>query len=786
MNQIWYNKETFLLNESLPVGNGRLGAFVYGSPDHEILTLTEESVWSSPYRNRNNKYCPDNLDKIRSLLKIGKTEEAQSLVMQSMGGLPEDVSLYQTAGQVHIDYFTDLIRGVKGSDLHKENPYDSILNYRRSLDLNTAVVTTSFSTQSAMPSNADFAGYQKGSSITYNREVFISSKSDVITVHISASTPKSIYLRLSYTDKDKISLVTNLNEEDTLAFTSTKGVPFACVMHVVSSGGSVTLCGEYINVEGADDVTVYIDIETAYTNTHFRNRGGNVARLYSSYAYECMDKALRKVCFAQGQSYIDLKKDHIKEYEDAFNTARLDLTSGDSMAQSMDNIPTDEIIKQYPYSPYVSELYWKFGRYLLLSYSRTPGKLPINIADNSFYSVNSALQMSYWPACMTGLADCENSLFHIIKKAYKKGVVTARTMYRSRGWVCHNALDIWGDTAPCQNRLDESFWPLGAAWLCTHIWEHYQYTQDKKFLKKYYYLMEDVCMFFADYMVTSIDGKYRVVNPSLSPKNEKSSGLFISEGCDMDNRIIEHIIDSTVSASHILKKDSHNAVITSLKELRRKIEEIKVTEDGKIRQWTSKEQYSTESNSSIAFLYGLYPGHTVDYYRTPLLTKAAKLTIKDYDRHIKNQSLQDIVLEANLKVSLHQADEVKKTLENVFKNYTSSNLMAYDFKTECNLGLTACITRCIVKSFIFDGKVDIDVLPCPLDSWMNGSLQGVCLKGNLKMEIEWHDLLLTKARVYSIPGSVYLEEVIIHYKDRSYETRLLDGRLDLLNVITDL
>ncbi|MBP5451462.1 MAG: glycoside hydrolase family 95 protein [Treponema sp.] len=799
MNTLWYNQPAKDWNEALPVGNGRLGAMVYGRQGHEIIQLNEESVWSGFYQDRNNRSARENLGKIRECLSQGQVQKAQELAFESLTGTPSEQAAYQTAGDLHIDCYTREDPGITGPMPDSGLEFKNCTAYRRELDLESGLATTSFNSETSVPSTAIFARNTRGSSISYTREVFVSKAMDVILIHFSANTPKSINFR-AYLDRGIFTGRYYSIEDDTLIMQDSHGIPFTIMVTAISSGGRVCSKGGSIIVEDADEATLYVDIQTAYRKRHYAKKGGNLHRGSRGLLRFCTDRALRKICFASSGIYQNIKAAHVSQSSKEFKRIALDLTSAMREKSSAElSIPTDELLTKHPDSPALAELYWNYGRYLLLSSSSQPGTLPatlqgiwnadINPAWGSRYTVNINTEMNYWPAGMCRLLKCEKPLFDLIKRAYKKGKHTARIMYGSDGWVMHHNTDIWGDTAPQGAWIPGSYWPLGAAWLSTHIRDYYEYTLDRKFLKKNFKYMVRACEFFQDVMIPSNDGKSLVLSPSVSPENtftlpDGQTGSFCA-GCDMDNRILEHLVKATIDSALDLGKLETDPVVLELRQMLAKIQAPVVNKDGTIREWPVECTEVEPGHRHISHLYGLYPGKSMNVHRTPELAEAAKKTI---EKRVKNGSGQTGWSQAwimNFWASLEEREKAAACLEELFEKSTYPNLLDRHppFQIDGNFGTLAAMTRMIVQSEVVDGVVVIDLLPALPEKWSDGSLKNVALKGNLSMDISWKDGRIENASLYAAPGSTFLEEVEIFYQDRLYKAPLTDGKLDIKNIL---
>lgn len=797
MNTLWYKNPAKDWNEALPVGNGRIGGMVFGRTGHEIIQLNEESIWSGPYRDRNNRSCRANLPKIRELLKSGHPQEAQELGLECMSGCPSQEAVYQTAGELHIDYYTEESRGLEGPLPDRKGAFDSCTAYRRELDLKTGLATTTFCAETKAPSTAYLSRNTHGSSISYTREVFVSAPGDVMVIHVSASTPKSIYLR-AYLDRGDLSGKSFALQDDTIVMQSSSGIPFCAMLMASVPRGKVCTRGNFLIVEAADEVTLYLDIETAYRNGGYRRSGGNTGRSVKSLLGWCTDRALKRLCFAVGGSYENQKRAHIEDFSSYYKRISLSLT-GKGNDEAAKNIPTDELLASRAESPELSELYWNFGRYLLLSCSREPGTLPATLQGlwnkdflppwGSKYTININTEMNYWPASMCSMGELEMPLFKLLKRTYKHGKKTARVMYGADGYVAHHNMDIWGDSAPQDMWIPGTYWVLGAAWLATHVREHYEYTLDKKFLKKHFKLMRRACDFFADYLVPSADGKHLVVSPSVSPENtyrlpSGETGCF-SAGTDMDNRILEHLFRATIQSAVDLGKSEASTDLVRWQDILSKIEGPVITKEGTIREWPFDCEETEPGHRHLSQLYGLFPGHSINLHRTPDLAKAAEATI---EKRLSNGGGHTGWSQAwimNFRTSLHDKDNAFKSLVSLFKKSTLPNLFDNHppFQIDGNFGALTAMTRMIVQSEIVDDGVVIDLFPSLPDSWRTGELKGVAIKGNLKMNLSWEDGRLKSALLFADPGTDYIEKAGLYFQGKYYEAPLTDGKLEIKNIL---
>ena len=796
MNTLWYKTPAEDWNNALPVGNGRLGAMVFGKTGHETIQLNEESVWSGPYKDRNNLSCRKNIDKIRELILKGHPQEAQELGFESMTGNPPNESVYETAGNLYIDFYTEATRGLQGPLPDRKAAFEGNTSYRRELDLENAIASSSFSMETNLPSTADFANSTSGSSITYTREVFASAVSDVLVIHISASLPKSIYFRANL-DRGNFSSKNYAIYEDTIALEDTHGIPFCVMATAQASGGTVCTRGNCIVVEGADEATIYVDIQTAFRNKKYARKSGISSKKADSLASWCADRALRNICLACGESYSDTKSNHVLEYSHWYNKISLSLAD-EKECEADSKISTDELLKS-PEKKSLAELYWNFSRYLLISCSRKPGTLPATLQGlwnkdmdppwGCKYTININTEMNYWPANMCSISNTELPLFDLLSRAYKHGKKTAQVMYGCSGYVAHHNLDIWGDTAPQDEWTPGTYWLLGAAWLATHVREHYEYTLDKSFLKKNYYLMYEACEFFKDFLVPSEDGKSLVVIPSVSPENtyklpNGETGSFCA-GCEMDNRILEHLFTATIQSAKDLGYPEDSNDVVEFRAIRQKLIPPVITSENTIREWNIECTETEPGHRHVSQLYGLFPGHTITLTRTPALAEAAHNTLEKRLANGGGHTGWSQAWIMNFRDSLHESEAAYKSLVALFSKSTLPNLFDNHppFQIDGNFGALTAITRMIAQSEIVDDAVEIELLPALPKEWHSGSLKGVSLKGNIQMDIEWKNGLIKGAKLYTKPASKYIENIVVCYLGKRYSAHLVDGAIDIMNVL---
>ena len=433
--------------------------------------------------------------------------------------------------------------------------------------------------------------------------------------------------------------------------------------------------------------------------------------------------------------------------------------------------------------------YLNFSRYLMISASRVPGQLPLTLQGlwngymdppwGSKYTININAQMNYWPANMTSLSDCELPFFDLLERCYERGRQAAREMYGCRGYVLHHNTDIWGDAAPQDAWIPATYWVLGAAWMATHIIEHYEYTMDKAFLERYYYLMHEAALFFVDYLVPSQeaglaeDGKpYLIINPSLSPENSYVTktgevGAF-TPGCEMDNMILEHLFKGCLKAREALGKskpypqsdfDSFAYVLSHLKK-------PSLNSDGSLMEWNREVEEVEPGHRHISHLYGLFPGHTITLERTPELCEAAKKTLQKRLSNGGGHTGWSQAWIINFYAQLGMGDQALSSIIMLFQHSTLPNLLDTHppFQIDGNFGALAGILRLLVQSEMSDdGTVTVKLLPAlpSAPAWQSGHIRGLAVKGGWTIDIEWKKGKVVKYDLHPGNNSIQKDQILL-------------------------
>ncbi len=737
---LWYRAPAKNWYEALPLGNGRLGAMVFGGVSDECLQLNVDSLWDGGPKDVSNPAALNVLPEVRKLLFEGKNIEATKLASANMMGLPQRIKSYQTLGELYIE-----APGIT-----------TATDYLRSLNLDSAVAKVS---------------YQSGG-VTYNREAFSSAPADVIAIRYTASKPGSISLKLTLkrakdaqciadpANPKAIQLVGQIQRDPSLS----PGVRFNATVLARNEGGRVTNDGGILTVEGADSLTLLI---AGATNFPGLGKGAPDATLDPSKA--------AAATLAKAPDYTKLLKDHVTDYQKFF--ARVSLNLG-STAPDVENLTTIERlqrIKKGEADPGLVVLYFQYGRYLLISSSR-PGTLPANLQGiwawklnnpwNADFHTNINIQMNYWLAEQTNLAELHLPFFDLMDSLVAPGSRTAKVQYGANGWVVHHLTDAWGFTA-CADGV-QGIWPVGAAWMARHPWEYYQYTGDTAFLKdRAWPLMKGAARFILDFLVeapagTPVEGKL-ITNPSHSPENAffmpdgKTKALF-TYGATMDIQIVQDLLTNCVEASKILNTDP--AFRKECEAALAKLAPVRISPTtGRILEWIEDYKECEPTHRHTSHLYGLHPANSITK-ATPELYEAAKKVLTARGDGGTGWSL---AWKINMWARLGDGDHAYLLLTNLLKNKTLPNLFDTHspFQIDGNFGATAAIAEMLVQSQIRIGEktrkslrpeFEIDLLPALPGAWPAGSVTGLKARGGFTVGLDWKDGRLSEARILSTLG----------------------------------
>ena len=582
--KLWYKQPSGNTWENaLPIGNGRLGAMVYGHVEKETVQLNEHTVWSgSPNRN-DNPLALDSLAIIRKLIFDGKQKEAERIANRVIITKKSHGQMFQPVGSLRLTF----------------NGHDNYTNYYRELDIEKAVTKTS---------------YRIGE-VTYTREALASFPDRVIVMRLTAGKPGSISFTVSFTTPQLNSVIktTAANELTisgiTMDHEGVKGfVKFKGIVRIKSEGATLTSNDTSLSIQNANVATIYISIATNF------NSYNDISGDESKRAVDYLNKAYSR-------SFAAILSAHVTVYQKYFNRVKLDL--GSTGAASL---PTDERLKNFNSTndPQFVTLYYQYGRYLLISSSQ-PGGQAANLQGiwndkirppwDSKYTININAEMNYWPAEKTNLAELHQPFLQMVKELSLTGQETARSMYAARGWMAHHNTDIWRTTGAVDGAL-WGVWNAAGGWMSQHLWEHYLYSGDKTFLASAYPVFKGAALFYVDLLVEHPKNQWLVMNPDMSPENapQAHEGSSLDAGTTMTNQIIFDIFSITISTAEILKRD--DAFIDTLKQMRKRLPRMHIGQYGQLQEWLDDIDDPKDGHRHISHLYGLFPSNQISPYRT--------------------------------------------------------------------------------------------------------------------------------------------------------------------------
>jgi len=734
---LWYTRPAAVWTEALPVGNGRIGAMVFGGIGAERLQLNESTLWGGGPYDPVNPQARASLPEVRRLIFAGRYAEAEAYAQAHVMATPLKQTKYKSVGDLAITML-----GVADAQAR---------DYRRSLDLDAAEAETRFT--------------QDG--VRFTRTVVASAVDQVIAVRIAADKPGKVSLRLALTTGMKDSSVV-VEGRDTIILAgrneSDEGIPaalrFAARVRVLTQGGTIASDGAAITVSHADSVTVLIAMATSYRR--FDDVGGDP---------DAITRA--QIAAASRRSFARIAADTAADHRKLFRRVAIDLGASPGRA-----LPTDQRIAAAVTQddPGLAALYYHYGRYLLISSSR-PGGQAANLQGlwnesnnppwGSKYTININTEMNYWPAETTNLPECVEPLVRLVRDLAVTGGRTAREMYGARGWVAHHNTDLWRATAPIDG-APYGLWPLGGAWLCTHLWEHYDFHRDTAFLASVYPLMRGACLFFLDTLQADPTSGHLVTNPSLSPENPHGHGASLIFGPTMDMEILRDLFDQTIAAAKILGTDA--ALSGEIAVARAKLLPLKIGSAGQLQEWPFDWDMGADDihHRHVSHLYGLFPSDQIDLDRTPALAAAAKRSLEIRgDRATGWATAWRINLWARLRDGDH-AHEILRFLLGPERTYPNLFDAHPPFQIDGNFGGTSGMTEMLLQS---QGGV-IQLLPALPKAWPSGSVRGLCARGGYTLDIAWRDGVLASATIVATRAG----PATVRYNGVSQRIALVPGR----------
>ncbi len=732
--KLWYTKPAQKWTEALPIGNGSLGAMIFGGVENDRIQFNEETLWNGSPNDYAHKGAWQYLGQIRQLLFDGKQKEAEDLAMKEFMSVPLKQMAYQAFGDLN---------------LHFPNQA-TFTDYYRDLDLKNAVCHVSY----------------KSNGVNFTREYLSSFPDQVIAIRLTADKAKALNFSLgmdalhesktTFADGDSLTLKVQVKDG------ALRGV--ATIQ--VTSDGTVTAQGNQLSVSGAKTATIYLTAATNYVS--YKDVSGNPEQKTSQTLAKIQSKSFDQVCTS-----------HIADYQKLFNRFDVQFTENDRV-----KLPTNERIIAFsktPDDPQLLALYIQYGRYLLISSSR-PGTQPANLqgiwndqlapAWDSKWTVNINTEMNYWPAEIANLSECQEPLYNMIADCAETGKSVAKEHYNASGWVLHHNTDIWRGTAPI-NHSNHGIWVTGGAWLSRHLWEHYQFSQDKQFLaQKAYPLIRGAAEFFTQFLIKDPKTGYLISAPSNSPEN---GGLVA--GPTMDHQIIRALFRSCIEASEILKTDQEFA--KKLKEMLPQIAPNKIGQYGQLQEWMEDKDDPTNKHRHVSHLWAVYPGNEINWQQTPELMKAARQSLIYRGDDGTGWSLAwKINFWARFLDGNHAYDMVKLLfrpvqIENtVYVNGGGSYTNLFDahppFQIDGNFGAPAGMIEMLVQSQLNE----IAILPALPDALPSGKISGVCARGGFELTFSWANGKLQKLEVLSKAG----QKCKLHYGDNVIEIPTEKGK----------
>ncbi|ATI80777.1 glycoside hydrolase family 95 protein [Sphingobium yanoikuyae] len=706
---LWYRQPAANWTEALPVGNGRLGAMVFGGVHRERLQLNESTLWAGQPYDPVDPHARTMLPKLRELIFAGRIEEAQALANQSFMAKPLRQMPYQALGDLILDF----------------PGLDDVSAYRRDLDLGSAVATTRFDTDDS----------------SHSRQVLASPVDQLIAVRLSVSGRNRLDVDIALSSPQREILVV-ADGPAGLLLTGRNGsaegiegaLRFAArLVTQVEGGASIRGENGHLRIRDAKAVTLFIAMATSYRR--FDDIGGDPLADTAA--------TLAKV---KGRPFHQIEIDTATAHRRLFHRVALDL--GTTPAAQL---PTDQriAVSQTNDDPALAALYFDYARYLLICSSR-PGGQPANLQGlwndslkppwGSKYTININTQMNYWPAEPVALGECVTPLVEMVRELAVTGERTARTLYGARGWVAHHNTDLWRATAPIDG-AQFGLWPTGGAWLCTHLWDHYDYGRDPAYLKSIYPLMAGAARFFLDTLQRDPATGFLVTNPSMSPENPHGHGGTLCAGPTMDMGILRDLFSQTIKAATILGTDA--ALIVQMQAAHDALAPYKVGRQGQLQEWQQDWDADApeQDHRHVSHLYGLHPSRQISLDGTPNLAVAARRTLEIRgDRATGWATAWRINLWARLRES-QRAHDILRFLLGPERTYPNMFDAHPPFQIDGNFGGAAGIVEMLMGSY----DDVIDLLPALPAVWPMGSIIGLRARGRCSVDIYWREASLERA-----------------------------------------
>jgi alpha-L-fucosidase 2 len=741
--KLFFNQPATKWPDSLPVGNGRLGACIFGNPSRDRIQLNEESIWDGERRDRNNPAATTAIPRIRELLFAGKIAEAEALAKSDLLSIPQRMPCYQTLGDLHLDF---------GNLTPTED-------YRLELNLATAIATTTFTHQGTR----------------YTREVFSSAPDQVIVIRLTASQPGKLsftahldrpaHFTTTAISPNRLTLsgeAIPVNDNPGLPVKENPvGIKFHAELLALTTGGSTSTTADSLTFTNATTATLLIDCATSY-----RYPAGESAMQAA---------ASKNLTAAAARSYADLRSRHTADHQRLFRRAEISFGPDPNA-----HLPTGQRvqrIKDGGEDIHLLPIYLQYGRYMLISSSR-PGTLAANLQGiwnesvdppwGSKYTININTEMNYWLAERANLSDLHYPLFDLIDATRGPATLTAQKYYKARGTVVHHNTDIWGDSAPIDG-LGGGIWPMGGSWLSLHLWDHYEYTGDLTFLRERAYpRLRDNALFLLDYLTPDPATGHLTTGPSCSPENKyklpDGSSFNLCMGPTMDIEITRAILTRTIRSAQLLSITDPD-LIPRAKSALTNLPPFKITHDNRLQEWSQDYADFEPGHRHISHLFALFPDDQITLRGTPQLAKACRATLDARlaaDGGSTGWSRSWII---NCMARLEDGDAAYQNVLQLFRQSTRHNLFDVcglkensPFQIDGNLGGPTGLIEMLLQSHASgeDHSTNIvRLLPALPTAWPSGSFRGLRARGGLEIDLTWQNGKATTATLRASTNAIH-------------------------------